>query len=110
MIRHVKSTSLPAQRPDWTSRCSVHEYRARLGPAQRRSFLAVNTRRLSIGLLVLFAFAAAGALPARAQAGWLDVPLTQWNRAGTALPAPPPVNASGNDTRCADEQRPPETP
>ena len=74
--------------------------------------MAVNTRRLSIGLLVLFAFAgsAAGALPARAQAGWLDVPLTQWNRAGTALPAPPPVNASGNDTRCADEQRPPERP
>jgi hypothetical protein len=39
-----------------------------------------------------------------------NFPQSQWNRIGMDIPSPPPVNASGNDSHCASEQRPSETP
>jgi hypothetical protein len=48
-------------------------------------------------------------VPGGSAGSWLDRPLSGWNSAGMAIPQAPAANASGNDSFCAGQQRPPET-
>jgi len=74
--------------------------------------LHMTTRRLALLALIV---AGAALLPlagsrARADGGWLDRPLVNWNYAGMPLPAAPaPDPLALTDPRCARDQRPAET-
>jgi hypothetical protein len=64
-----------------------------------------------LAILLVLAHASASAQNPAANGGWLDKPLTNWNKPGATVPkAPPPDLSADQRARCAKEfTRPPST-